>query len=231
MAHRKRARVSIRVSREADSARVYAASEGRDVSRAYLLPQRLQFGPGATLRMAGIGGVGTAPDLRGQGLARRVLARVMREVRRDGYACSGLFTGTSSVAHRLYREHSYADVMVYRPVVKLLDPEGFVAATLAGWAERDPLVGWQGVVRVSLHGHQPVDLRLCLGRVVMCSRAPREVALSLTASAATFGELSRGAVTVEYALAAKQLAWEGCQDAFERLRKALQTDHPNVRGF
>jgi predicted N-acetyltransferase YhbS len=102
-------------------------SQGKEVSRVYISPRRVKVGPAGEVVMAGIGGVGTAREHRRRGIASRVYARVMQEMKRSGYSCSGLFTGTVIVAHRMYRRYGFVDISVHRTGRKLLDPKAAVA--------------------------------------------------------------------------------------------------------
>jgi ribosomal protein S18 acetylase RimI-like enzyme len=224
-------KAEIKVARKGRETRVYAAVGGKDVSRVYISPQQLKVGPAAEVCMAGIGGVGTSREFRGKGLARRVYEQTMQEIEKDGYSCAGLFTSTNIVAHRLYRRFGYLDVKVFPPVAKLLNPSAFVGKTFADWAKREPLADWRGTVAVHLRSYPPVYLRLDSGEVKTLPRAPKQADLSITTSDTTFGRLSWGGMTFDYAMAANQLEWSGSDEAFARLREALHADRPCVFGY
>jgi hypothetical protein len=210
---------------------VYAEVAGKDVSRVYVGAQQIRVGPAGKVRMAGIGGVGTERAVRGRGIARRVYEQTMREIRRQRYSCTGLFTGTNIVAHRLYRDFGYADIKVFPQIGKLLDHAAFVARAIAGLAKRQPLSEWRGTIVVKLREHPPVRLRLESGAVKALSRAPSTTDLSITVSSMAFAALSWGGTTPEYLLTTRELEWQGSEDAWERLRQALSANRPCIHGY
>lgn len=222
------ASAKIRVSEVHWGKKVSAEVEGKEVSRVFIGSHQVRVGPAGEVRMAGIGGVGTQREFRRRGLMRQVYARVMAEVTKDGYPCSGLFTGTNIVAHRLYRQHGYVDITVHRYATKLLDHKAVIVNVLSGAAASEEFRAWRGAITVTLRGYSPVCLRLGVGKLAALARAPRRVDLSLTLSAATLAFLSWGRLTAEYAEAAKLLTWEGEREVWERLVRALGRTRPCV---
>ncbi len=111
----------------------------QDISHLGYAPMPMCMGPVARLRMAGIGGVGTDPAYRRQGLARQVFARSLEEMRTEGYASVGLYTGTQIVAHRLYRQFGFVDILPGQAAAKLLDPAQFVRTSFADLLRGDDL--------------------------------------------------------------------------------------------
>jgi len=221
----------IEVARHGDWTHVYAEVDGKDASRVYIGRKQIRVGPAGEIRMAGIGGVGTEPAMRGKGIARRVYQRTMREIRRQRYSCTGLFTGTTIVAHRLYRDFGYTDVKVFAQPGKLLDPAAFVGKVISHLAKREPLSGWRGTMTVKLREHPPVHLRLESGEVTQLSRAPSAADLSMTLSDMAFAALSWGAATPEYLLTTRELEWQGSEEAWERLQQVLSASRPCIHGY
>lgn len=66
------------------------------------IPMAQYFG-GRSVPMLGIAGVGTAPEARGRGIARRMMQQEMREAARDGFPISVLYPSTQA----LYRQAGY----------------------------------------------------------------------------------------------------------------------------
>jgi len=221
----------IKVAKHDGGTHVYAEVDGKDASRVYIGRKQIRVGPASEIRMAGIGGVGTEPAMRGRGIARRVYERTMREVHQQRYSCTGLFTGTTIVAHRLYRDFGYVDIKVFAQPGKLLDPAAFVAKVIAGLAKRRSLSDWRGTITVKLREHRPVRLRLEAGAVKTLSRAPSTTDLSITVSSMAFAALSWGGTTPEYLLTTRELEWQGSEDAWECLRQALSANRPCIHGY
>jgi len=221
----------VKVVRREGSAHVYAEVDGKDASRVYLIARQIKVGPAGEVRMAGIGGVGTEPAMRGRGIARRVYEQTMREIRRQRYSCTGLFTGTNIVAHRLYRDFGYADIKVFPQIGKLLDPAAFVTKVIAGLAKHTSLSDWRGTITVKLREHSPLHLRLESGTVKKLSRAPSTADLSIAVSDMAFAALSWGGTTPEYLLTTRELEWQGSEDAWERVQQALSANRPCIHGY
>lgn len=221
----------VRVSPRGRNKRTHAEIDGKDVSRVYIVPRQMRMGPAGEVHMAGIGGVGTNREFRGRGLARLVYGRTMQEIKKDGYSCSGLFTGNVIVAHRLYRQFGYADVMLFPQQAKLLDPRALVVKGASRWAEREPLAEWSGTMTVRLEGYPAVHLRFQSGEVKALSRAPKQVDLALTTSEVAFVGVAWGWMRAEYLMGSNQLAWEGSEDVCQRLLRALWDDRPCVHGY
>ncbi len=62
-----------------------------------------QYFGGRCVKLMGIAGVGTAPELRGRGYARRMMEMVVREAFDEGVALSGLYASTQA----LYRQSGF----------------------------------------------------------------------------------------------------------------------------
>lgn len=213
----------IRVIAHRNWQRVVAEDQGRDVSHLGFAAMPMRVGPAGQLSMAGIGGVGTEPEYRQAGLARRVFARAMEEIREAGYSCAGLYTGTDIVAHRLYRRFGFADVLVPTVATKVLDPGQFVlnrlTALLRGVEE---LEGWRCVLEVRLVPHDPIFLRLAGGEARLLEARPQRVDLALTVSGATLGQILWSAMSIDFAEAAKLVQWEGEETHWRRLARAIE---------
>ncbi|MCJ7822430.1 MAG: GNAT family N-acetyltransferase, partial [Armatimonadetes bacterium] len=158
-------KATIKTGKRGEWTRVFAEESDRDVSHLLYAPRELQVGPGATVRMAAIGGVGTDREFRRRGLAGQVFARAMAEIRKEGYSCVALYTSTMIVAHRMYRRFGLADVVRSPRAYKLLDPERIVCDALShmlpdGSAGRSPML-----LRVTLRPHRPVFVRIEEGAV------------------------------------------------------------------
>lgn len=217
----------IKVARDGEARRVRAQVAGKEVSRLFILPRQIQVGPGAAVRMAGIAGVGTDRAFRRQGLARRVYARAMAEIAREGYSCSGLFTGTAIVAHRLYREFGFSDTCTHRHALKVLDPSGLARRAFADLASKHA-IDWTCRLALHLDGHRPAYLRLAQGQAQALRRRPSQVDLALFCSATTLSFLVWGRLTAEHATVANLLRWEGEERHWQRLRAVLAQLRPGV---
>lgn len=71
--------------------------DGRVVGSVYWTPRELGGPGGGTLRAGGVANVATAPEARGQGLVRALLARAVEQMEQDGADVALLFTGTPDV--------------------------------------------------------------------------------------------------------------------------------------
>lgn len=75
---------------ERGSTEVSLELDGRSVSRAYIIPMAIRIGA-ATVRMDGIGGVGTEEGFRNRGYSRLVLEAAVRRMREGDAALSTLY--------------------------------------------------------------------------------------------------------------------------------------------
>ena len=202
--------------------RVYAEVEGRDVSHLGYAAKELGLGECGAVRMAGIGGVGTEPEFRRRGLAGRVLGRAMREMRREGFSCVGLFTSSGIVAHRLYRRFGLVDIVRERPAYKILDPERFLCAALSDMLGRDQALGAHRVMIEVGFGAQPA---ICVlwehGEARVSERRGAECALRVEMPGATVVAVRQREVCFRYAEAAGLVRWEGKREVYRMLRRAL----------
>lgn len=222
-----RAKAAVKVDRGGRWTRVYAESGGRDVS--HLVYARFPFQAGrGVVNMAGVGGVATEPEHRRQGLSGKVFARAMAAIKADGYSCSGLYTATSIVAHRLYRRFGFVDLLQHRPAYKLLDPEAFAIGVLGGRLEQDRELNLS--MTLELRPHRPLHLRVSAGRVAVPKRKPRRVDLTLHMAGETLIALAREIVSFDEALTSKLVEWEGDEGLFERLAARLRRRESVVYG-
>lgn len=222
-------REGIKVNKGSRWSRVFWEENGKDVSRVLYAPYPFRMGPAGEVRMAGIGGVGTEPSFRRRGLAGRVFERTMEEVAADGYSCAGLYTGSTIVAHRMYRRHGFVDVRRHRPVYKLLDPGAFAARTLS-WLGREGLAHSPVTLSLHLPPYDPVHLRIHKGEVEALRRPPSRPDLRLCMPARAFIMITRGMVSLDYAVAARLVEWEGDEDLCRRLRAAARAHRRIVYG-
>jgi predicted N-acetyltransferase YhbS len=215
--------MEIRVIAQRRWQRVVAEEEGRDVSHLSFAAMPMRVGPAGQLSMAGIGGVGTEPEYRQAGLARRVFARAMEEIGKAGYSCVGLYTGTDIVAHRLYRRFGFVDTLVSTVATKVLDPGQFVVNRLASLLRgAEELEGWRCGLEVRLVPHDPVFIRIECGEARLLEGRPERVDLAVTVSGAALGQLFWSAMSMEFAEAAKLVAWEGDEAHWRRLAGAIE---------
>ncbi len=218
--------IEIKVSAHGRWVRVFAEVEGREVSHLSYAPQPVRVGPAGEISMAGIAGVGTEPDYRQLGLARRVYQRAMEEVRAGGYGSVGLFTGTSNVAHRLYRRFGFVDTAVPTVAVKLLDPAECVRQAVALLLEERELADWRCTLCVELSSHAPVFVRVASAQAKLLPAAPAPVDLTLTMTTAALTRLCGADVTL--AEASRELRWRGSREHWETLRHVLVARYPVV---
>ncbi len=219
--------VSIRIIARGEWKRVVAEYGARDVSHLSYAPKPMRLGPAATLRMAGIVGVGTEPEQRRAGLARRVFAAAMEDLRASGYSCAGLYTETNLVAHRLYRRFGFVDTLVTTAAVKLVDPAQYVVARLAERLRAHPdLETWRCLLQLDLPPYfpdGPLTLLLAGGEVSVLTRPPKQVDLAVSMRALTFFALCRNLLTMEFAEASRQVQWQGEEAHWRRLASAFAT--------
>ena len=105
----------------ADYFAVYAVENGDVIStvRVLRMPITTRFG---VQQAAGIQGVITRRDMKGRGIARRLLEEVHRRERAAGSEYSLLWTSRGLAAHRLYLSLGYRDV--YTPELAFLGRQG-----------------------------------------------------------------------------------------------------------
>lgn len=78
-----------------------AEVDGKIVSHVWVAERPVFYRGQAILPMGGIGGVGTLPEYRGQGLATLLLDDAIAYMKRKGHAISMLFTGINPFYARL----------------------------------------------------------------------------------------------------------------------------------
>ncbi len=201
----------------------------KDVSHLGYAPMPIRLGSVATLRMAGIGGVGTDPAYRRRGLARKVFARSLEEIRAEGYPSVGLYTGTQIVAHRLYRQFGFINVLRAQAAAKLLDPAKFVRNALAELLRDDDLPeeirAWRLHLQVQLFEHSPIFLRISHQEIEAVSDPPAREDLTISLHAATFLNLFWDYVTIDEAETARLITWQGEESHWLILRALLRAQH------
>ncbi|MBN1460018.1 MAG: GNAT family N-acetyltransferase [Armatimonadetes bacterium] len=208
--------------------RVFADVKGEDVSHLGFGRRRLQVGAYSAVTMAAIGGVGTDKEHRRKGLARRVLSRAMDEIRRDEYAFAGLYTSRKIVAHRLYRQFGFVDVVRRRPQYKLLDPQAYTRDFVAGLAQRSSGLGARRrFLTVTIDEEHEVNLVVDGRDVSVLERKPTQVDLSLSLSQGALLQLAQGSIRLPFAEAARLLTWSGDEETFRALVGAV-ADAPAV---
>lgn len=83
--------------------RAACAAQDGPISASLLRIPMGQFFLGKSVKMLGIAGVGVAPEARGAGIARRMMADALVEAASEGWALSGLYASTQA----LYRQVGY----------------------------------------------------------------------------------------------------------------------------
>jgi predicted acetyltransferase len=208
--------------------RVALHEDEKDVSHLGYSPMPMRMGPAAQVRMAGLGGVGTDPAYRRRGLARKVFARSLEEMRSEGYASVGLYTGTQIVAHRLYRQFGFVDVLRAQAAAKVLNPAQFVCNTLAELLKGDlpeEVRTWRANVEVHLLEHRPIFLRISHQEVESRTRRPAHVDLTVSLHAATFTKLVWDYLTIDEAEDARLVEWQGEESHWLTLRALFRAQH------
>jgi GNAT superfamily N-acetyltransferase len=94
----------------ADYFGVYAVEGDRILSMVRVLRLPYSFLDGHTETLSAIQGVTTRRDVRGRGLARKLLNEVHARERRAGSSFSLLWTSRSNMAHQLYESLGYRDI-------------------------------------------------------------------------------------------------------------------------
>ncbi|WNG60575.1 GNAT family N-acetyltransferase [Archangium gephyra] len=91
---------------EAGEARVRVLREGGSVAATIVLIPMGQWFNGRRVPMVGIGGVGVAPERRGQGTATRLMRTALRELRSQGAPLASLYPATQPLYRRVGFEQS-----------------------------------------------------------------------------------------------------------------------------
>ncbi|MFE8601797.1 GNAT family N-acetyltransferase [Archangium violaceum] len=91
---------------EAGEARVCVLREGGSVAATIVLIPMGQWFNGRRVPMVGIGGVGVAPERRGQGTATRLMRAALRELRSQGAPLASLYPATQPLYRRVGFEQS-----------------------------------------------------------------------------------------------------------------------------
>lgn len=91
---------------EAGEARLRVLREGGSVAATIVLIPMGQWFNGRRVPMVGIGGVGVAPERRGQGTATRLMRAALRELRSQGAPLASLYPATQPLYRRVGFEQS-----------------------------------------------------------------------------------------------------------------------------
>jgi predicted acetyltransferase len=97
--------MELRETREESCWKVELVAQERSLSRLWVADRLMRIGR-AVVKVGGIAGVGTEPEYRNQGLARRVLEAAARLMEREGYEASFLFG-----IHDFYHRFGYSTCM------------------------------------------------------------------------------------------------------------------------
>jgi len=213
--------------------RVYIEADGREVSHLSYAALVFPVGRQAAVRMAGIGGVGTDPQFRRRGLAHRVFAKAMSEIKAAGYSCAGLYTAADIVAHRLYRRFGFVDIVVHEPAVKLLDPAAFVTQRLTralseAASHRPDIADWRCALTIQLADGPDLHLHIEGGGAHVVERPPRQPDLSLATSQSVLIQLCYGTMTLPFAEVARLIRWRGDAAHWQRLSAVTAMSYPLV---
>ncbi|RKY65643.1 MAG: hypothetical protein DRQ08_05225 [Candidatus Latescibacterota bacterium] len=101
------------ITYEVRGSTVYALEGGEEAGRVEVPEIELHWADGVYVRLAGIAGVWTREDLRGRGIASRMMEEAKRFAIEQGYSCSGVSTNIGNVARRLYSKAGY--ITLFRP--------------------------------------------------------------------------------------------------------------------
>ncbi len=219
--------MELKIKRSSHWTYVFAEDNGKDVSHLGYGDARLQVGRAASMRMATIGGVATDKNHRRQGLAQKVFARALEEMRRERFPTVGLYTSRSIVAHRLYRRFGFVDVWRQQPLIKLLNHPLRVQRVFASLVRQTPeLQNRRLHLSLKLDPPAPINLRIEGNEVTILSRVPKKVDLFLKMSDMTFMQLCEGEFGLEQAHLAKLVYFSGEATVFELLKRII-TGHAN----
>jgi len=213
--------------------RVYVEADGREASHLDHGPFVFPVGRDAAVRMAGVGGVGTQPEFRRRGFARRIFARAMEEIRQAGYSCAGLYTSTDVIAHRLYRRFGFVDIVVHRPAVKLLDASAFVSRRLtraiSAAAERDQTIAeWTCCLTIALPDEPPMSFRIEAAGVHVPDMRPGRSDLTLTTCRSVLLRMCYGTMSPGFSEAGGLLRWHGDAEHWRRLSAVIAAQNPVI---
>lgn len=212
---------SIKTKRQGSWRRVWVEVDGADASHLGYAGYPVRIGPHATLRMAGIGGVGTDPQYRRQGLARQVFAHAMSQLETEGYHIAGLFTSRNIVAHRLYRRFGFVDVRRRGNWRKLLDAPEYLRRMMSKIAQGREEFGRRRITLVvELTGASPTGIIIESGAARVAPAIPVTADLVLALDQATLVGLAQHELTMSYAVAANRLRWSGEEALFMLLAEA-----------
>jgi hypothetical protein len=208
---------------------VYADCDGEDVSHLGYAPYHVQIGADATVRMAGIGGVGTESEHRRRGLAREVFAHAMKLMRAEGFSTVGLYTSRRIVAHRLYRRFGLVDVVRRRHYLKLLDPGRLAQQVVRELVlQSKELQARRLTLCLRLGGRDPILLRIEANEVSALEAAPGRADLTLTMSDETLARLASHGIGLAYASEAKLVRWSGDVTAYEAVARAIESQREPI---
>ena len=206
--------------------RVAIEKASEQVSGLNLGRRDFQVGKDTYLSMGTIGGVGTRPAYRGQGLSSAVMARTVDEMRKRGLATSGLYTGTRIVAHRLYRRFGYVDVFIPHMRTLILDAGACFGRQVRQWlarAERTPegarrVERLRATVVLDLTDADPYTLTLEGAQASVRKGRARRADLTVTLSRAALASIFQRTVSTGELLRLGELEVTGSKSLWRRLQ-------------
>jgi len=206
--------------------RVAVEVAGQEVSGLGLGRRDFQVAKRAYVSMGTIGGVGTRPAHRGQGLSSAVMARTIEEMQKRDLATSGLYTGTRIVAHRLYRRFGYVDVFIPHMRTLILDVGAYLRRQVRHWlarAQRTPegarRVGrLRATVVLDLTDADPYTLKVDGAKVSVRKGRARRPDLTVTLSQAALASIFQRTVGTGELLRLGELQVTGSKPLWRRLQ-------------
>ena len=102
-----------------DGINAYAQADGEAIGQIYVPDIDLHWADGVYVKIAGINGVETKEEFRGQGVAAQMMEMAKKQAFKNGYACSALTASLGriniprSIARRLYSRAGYTTI--FRP--------------------------------------------------------------------------------------------------------------------
>ncbi|MDE1820058.1 MAG: GNAT family N-acetyltransferase [Euryarchaeota archaeon] len=145
---------------------VFAVEAGQVLGHAYALRLPYTYPDGRVERVSGVAGVGSRPDHRGRGLARRMLEEIHRRERKEGIDHIALWTNRSWGAHGIYERLGYQDVygipLAVRAVPRTMRPASNTVRVRHGRVTDLPRL-------------EEVHVRATRGRIGFTPRLPRSL--------------------------------------------------------
>jgi len=126
---------------EVSGRRVAALADGEVIGHVYVPDITFHWGDGVFVPLAGIGGVMTDERFRRRGVASRMMKEAVELARRCGYGGSGVSTGMTNVARRLYSKAGYVHLFSMHRYSRRLEEAHLPApppgVTIRPYEERD----------------------------------------------------------------------------------------------